>query len=350
MSVIREVLLSRIEENPFRNLGAYPTDEKKVDTLAKSMAINGFWEGIIVRPHPTKKTYVQSAYGHHRIEAAKKIGLKKIPVIVRSLTDSEMLLFMAHENSEDFRTQFLVQYTTWDAAVQYFLSRQKTFQALDIATFLGWVRPQKTKGKIYQVLTETARACNAAHALIKAGHLKLDDLIDLDISAARLIVERTYLRIEQMEKLTAQHEGREEFVKAAQKDIAKAAKITAREHREGRITARQAPQAIDHHTWSVSQRGADRPSPAFLTFGKSLLRTTGKLLEEDSLADRIRETISVASKLTDERDKSVVRELILDLEKVSERALSLKRQLEKEARRQPKKSSVSIRALPGGKK
>jgi hypothetical protein len=48
----------------------------------------------------------QIAFGHHRVEAARRRGLKQVPLIVRDLSDGDMLRFMGRENGEDYSTQF----------------------------------------------------------------------------------------------------------------------------------------------------------------------------------------------------------------------------------------------------
>jgi ParB family chromosome partitioning protein len=38
----------------------------------------GFWDNILVRPHPEKPGFYQLAYGHTRLEAAKRCGVTHI--------------------------------------------------------------------------------------------------------------------------------------------------------------------------------------------------------------------------------------------------------------------------------
>jgi hypothetical protein len=78
---------------------------------------------------------VQIAFGHHRIEAARQeLGEgATVPIIIRDLTDKEMLEFMGRENLEDYNTNFTVMLESWEAA-RDFLAREpgRKMQTLNI--------------------------------------------------------------------------------------------------------------------------------------------------------------------------------------------------------------------------
>jgi ParB family chromosome partitioning protein len=99
------VSLSSIEANPFRDLKTHPFDKRKLEALERSIEHVGLWEGLIGRP--AGQGY-QLAFGHHRLEAARKSKLTTVPLIIRDLTDEEMVGFMGRENMEDFNSDFLL--------------------------------------------------------------------------------------------------------------------------------------------------------------------------------------------------------------------------------------------------
>ena len=141
MSEIQNVNISAIEPNPLRRLKDYPYNERKLEALQRSIDEVGLWEGLIGRKVGNR---VQLAFGHHRLEAARRRKLDRIPVIVRELTDKQMLQFMGRENLEDYNADFLVMLETWEAAVGFTDERdsaQKS-QAIELARLLGWTRPQ----------------------------------------------------------------------------------------------------------------------------------------------------------------------------------------------------------------
>jgi ParB/RepB/Spo0J family partition protein len=113
------VSLSAIEPNPFRDLGAHPYDKRKLEALERSIEHVGLWEGLICRR--AGQGY-QLAFGHHRLEAARRSKLTTAPLIIRDLTDEEMVGFMGRENMEDFNSDFLVMLAL-PHSFQYSLSR-----------------------------------------------------------------------------------------------------------------------------------------------------------------------------------------------------------------------------------
>lgn len=77
--------LIEFRNNPFRMLDGF-----KMDGLIRSIKRVGIIEPILVRPHPSGEGY-EIVDGHSRIEAAKRIGLKKVPSIIRNLSDFEAI-------------------------------------------------------------------------------------------------------------------------------------------------------------------------------------------------------------------------------------------------------------------
>src|SRR5204863_6159032 len=95
--LIQTTALDLIDANPHRNLTTYPWIEPKIEQLVRSIHDVGFWVGVIARPHSGR---YQMAFGHHRIEAARRVGLTEVPLILQQLDDADMLRFMARENGE----------------------------------------------------------------------------------------------------------------------------------------------------------------------------------------------------------------------------------------------------------
>src|SRR6188472_1797314 len=87
--------VSNLRSNPFRNLKRLPLNPEKVDALVHSIKDTSFWDNLIGRKVGDT---VEVAYGHHRIAALKKAKVTSIDIIVRPLTDTEMVKIMSHEN------------------------------------------------------------------------------------------------------------------------------------------------------------------------------------------------------------------------------------------------------------
>jgi len=97
---IVDVPLGDIEKNPFRHFDTYGLQAWKIDELKESMKETGVWENIVGRRRKDGK--VEIAYGHHRVAAAKALGLKTIPIIIKDLTDDRMRKMMIRENREQW--------------------------------------------------------------------------------------------------------------------------------------------------------------------------------------------------------------------------------------------------------
>lgn len=85
------VLIESIDANPHRQIDKYPFIERKIEALMRSYTEVGMWEGIIARQNGNR---YEIAFGHHRLEAARRSVIGALPVIVRELTDAQMLQFM----------------------------------------------------------------------------------------------------------------------------------------------------------------------------------------------------------------------------------------------------------------
>lgn len=104
-----KVRLDEINDNPFRNPESYVYDQPKIEALAESIGDTSFWENLLARK--TKEGVIQLAYGHHRLQALKKLvtdGVEEyteIKLNVRpdtQLTNERMLKIFAQENKDDW--------------------------------------------------------------------------------------------------------------------------------------------------------------------------------------------------------------------------------------------------------
>ena len=77
--------------HPFKVL-----DDEKMDTLVDSIRENGILNPVIVRPDQSGNYEMIS--GHRRLHAAKIVGLKKVPDIVKEMSDDEAIIKMVDAN------------------------------------------------------------------------------------------------------------------------------------------------------------------------------------------------------------------------------------------------------------
>lgn len=90
----QEIELERIHSfpnHPFKVL-----DDEKMDTLVESIRENGILNPVIVRPD--KNGDYEMISGHRRLHAAGIVGLKKVPAIVKEMSDDEAIIKMVDAN------------------------------------------------------------------------------------------------------------------------------------------------------------------------------------------------------------------------------------------------------------
>ena len=90
----QEIEIGRIHSfpnHPFKVL-----DDDKMETLVDSIRENGILNPVLVRPDQTGNYEMIS--GHRRLHAAGIVGLKKIPAIVKEMTDDEATIVMVDAN------------------------------------------------------------------------------------------------------------------------------------------------------------------------------------------------------------------------------------------------------------
>ncbi|MDX1577854.1 MAG: ParB/RepB/Spo0J family partition protein [Gemmatimonadota bacterium] len=88
-----EVPLDRIEPNPFQPRGAM--DEAALEELAASIRANGLLQPLVVRP--VGDGY-QIVAGERRYRALERLGRDRAAVVVRTLSDEQMLVLALVEN------------------------------------------------------------------------------------------------------------------------------------------------------------------------------------------------------------------------------------------------------------
>ena len=81
---------------PFRNHPFKLRDGEEKEQLLQSIKTQGAIEPLIVRPLSESKYEVIS--GHRRMEICKELGMEKIPVIVRNLTNEQAVSMMVDAN------------------------------------------------------------------------------------------------------------------------------------------------------------------------------------------------------------------------------------------------------------
>lgn len=93
ISNVKEIEVSSIQDNRFQPRQNY--DETRLIELMESIKAKGFLQPIVVRKF---KDGYEVIAGERRLKAARKLGLEKIPVLVKEATDKEVLELALVEN------------------------------------------------------------------------------------------------------------------------------------------------------------------------------------------------------------------------------------------------------------
>ena len=104
-SAVVELDPAMVDPSPVRDRLPDPTDPS-IDALVDSIRDNGQHVPVLVRHHPTEKGRFQVAYGHRRVEAARRLE-RTVRAIVRTLTDHDLVVAQGGENNDRKDTSFI---------------------------------------------------------------------------------------------------------------------------------------------------------------------------------------------------------------------------------------------------
>ena len=113
--MLKTVSVSSLTANPFRELDDYPIDRDKIDALKESIESTGFWGTIVARKKGSK---YEIAFGHHRMAALQELGIKRCDIIVRDLSNEDMVQMMARENLEEWGTSAYIEAQTVESTIR----------------------------------------------------------------------------------------------------------------------------------------------------------------------------------------------------------------------------------------
>ena len=90
---VQEIRINEL--HPFRNHPFHVKDDESMQALCDSIREYGVLSPLLARP--TGEGY-EIVSGHRRRSAALKLGLEKLPVLVREMTDDEAIILMVDSN------------------------------------------------------------------------------------------------------------------------------------------------------------------------------------------------------------------------------------------------------------
>lgn len=197
--------VAKLKANPYRRLQEYPIDRTKVDTLKESIQSTGFWGTIVARQRGQD---FEIAFGHHRMVAIQELGLDQVDIIVRDLTNEQMIQMMGRENLEEWGSSAWVEMETIRAAIEAYgkgeislpsvptktredqilyvcaTSRTHAYTKATVASFLGWtskvrdsVRPNRACETAFRALELIDRGLLEERELKGLSRSQMDTLV-----------------------------------------------------------------------------------------------------------------------------------------------------------------------------
>lgn len=166
------VPIERIERNP--NQPRRYFDPKKLEELTQSIKDKGILQPILVRPLPpreqsakiSKKPHFQIVAGERRWQASVHAGLTEMPVLVRHLSDQEVLEIGVVENVQRADLNPIEEAMAYQALKEQFGRRQE-----DIAEAVGKSRSHVANCMRLLALPERAREY-VRDGKMSAGHAR----------------------------------------------------------------------------------------------------------------------------------------------------------------------------------
>lgn len=102
---VQQIMDEQIEDSPYQ--ARRPFNDESIAELVQGMGTTGFQSVLVVRPHSDlakrRSGVVQMVYGHRRRVAWRRVCVERgercaLPVIVRQISDEQMLMIGAQEN------------------------------------------------------------------------------------------------------------------------------------------------------------------------------------------------------------------------------------------------------------
>ena len=216
MEEFKIVQIKDIQKNPYQPRKEF--SEEKIQELAHSIKENGLIQPIIVRKSPVLGYEILA--GERRYRASIAAGLSEIPVIIKQLSDQDMMLHSIIENLQRENLNPIEEAKAYQSLID------KGFTHTEIAEKMGKSRPYITNlvrllGLPKHILTEVESGkLSQAHArlLIQLSSDKQDKLLN------RIQTENLSVRqVEQILQKTKKSSKKEKdhFVKEEEQKLKK---------------------------------------------------------------------------------------------------------------------------------
>ena len=216
MEEFKIVQIKDIQKNPYQPRKEF--SEEKIQELAQSIKENGLIQPIIVRKSPVLGYEILA--GERRYRASIAAGLSEVPVIVKQLSDQDMMLHSIIENLQRENLNPIEEAKAYQSLID------KGFTHTEIAEKMGKSRPYITNlvrllGLPKHILTEVESGkLSQAHArlLIQLSSDKQDKLLNR-IQTENLSVRQVEQILQKTKKISKKE--KDHFVKEEEQKLKK---------------------------------------------------------------------------------------------------------------------------------
>ena len=216
MEEFKIVQIKDIQKNPYQPRKEF--SEEKIQELAQSIKENGLIQPIIVRKSPVLGYEILA--GERRYRASIAAGLSEVPVIVKQLSDQDMMLHSIIENLQRENLNPIEEAKAYQSLID------KGFTHTEIAEKMGKSRPYITNlvrllGLPKHILTEVESGrLSQGHArlLIQLSSDKQDKLLNR-IQTENLSVRQVEQILQKTKKISKKE--RDYFVKEEEQTLKK---------------------------------------------------------------------------------------------------------------------------------
>ncbi len=236
MEEFKIIQLSEIQKNPYQPRKEF--SEEKIQELAQSIKENGLIQPIIVRQSPVIGYEILA--GERRYRASIEAGLTEVPVIIKKLSDQDM---MVHSIIENLQREDL---NPIEEAKAYQSLIEKGYTHADIAAKMGKSRPYITN--LVRLLTLPDFILNEVEAgKLSQAHARL--LIQLSTDEQKKLlycIQTEDLSVRQVEHLLKEEKNKKKskekdhFIKEEEENLKKLlgldVQISLQKKEAGKIT------------------------------------------------------------------------------------------------------------------
>ncbi len=192
---VSEISISEIRPNPYQPRKEF--DAAAIEELAESIKEHGIIQPLIVRK--SIKGYELVA-GERRLRAAKEVGLKKVPVVVKAYSDQQLMEIALIENLQRENLNPIEEAEAYEKLIEHYSYTQE-----ELAQKIGKSRPHvanilrllQLPDKIREFVSRSALSMGHARALLPVGKE------DLQVQLANDVVKKG-LSVRQLEELVKQ--------------------------------------------------------------------------------------------------------------------------------------------------